>query len=70
MSAYGSINDGEQVIAWMKDGEVRQHSPQGELVGYEDKGEILDLARKRVGYLHTNSPGKILKAWWSEVWLK
>lgn len=67
MAAYGAINDGERVIAWVENGEVRRNSPEGELVGYEDKGEILDLARKHVGFLHTVGAGKTLKAWWPEA---
>jgi len=66
MGAYGAINDGEQVIAWVQDGEVRRNSTAGELVGYEKKGEITDLGGNFIGHLETEGTGKSLKAWWSE----
>ena len=66
MAAYGQINDGQRVIAWVQDGKVRRNSGQGELVGYENEGEIFDLAHQHVGYLHTTGNGATMKAWWPE----
>jgi hypothetical protein len=33
MAAYGQINDGKRVIAWVQDGVICRNSSQGEPVG-------------------------------------
>lgn len=66
MTAYGSINDGERVIAWVNKGEVRANTPKGEVVGTEKDGDLFDLDGKHVGHLATSGPATV-KAWWPET---
>ncbi len=51
MSAYGVIYDEERPVAFVKDGCIFRDNAQGELIGYEKDGQVLDHGRAYVGQL-------------------
>ena len=51
MAAYGVIHDDEGPVAFVKDGRIYRDSGEGELIGYEEGGLVLDLQRQYVGSL-------------------
>jgi hypothetical protein len=51
MLAYGVVYDEAGPVAFVKDGCIYRGNAQGELVGYEEDGRVLDLNRDYVGQL-------------------
>jgi hypothetical protein len=49
--AYGVIHDDAGPVAFVKEGHIYQDSSEGELIGYEEDGKVLDLQRHFVGLL-------------------
>jgi hypothetical protein len=57
MAAYGLMHDDAGPVAFVKDGRIYRDSSEGELIGYEEEGKVLDLQRAYVGRLELVGAG-------------